>query len=101
MIPLPDAARVDVIISNPAQLPLPQMESENSPFYAGPDGRSMINAIIKEAPDKLTPSGRLLMTHNSMANISKTLHMFESMGCGTVFLPSGQSHFDHLLTGNG
>ena len=80
MIPLPDAARVDVIISNPAQLPLPQMESENSPFYAGPDGRSMINAIIKEAPDKLTPSGRLLMTHNSMANISKTLHMFESMG---------------------
>jgi hypothetical protein len=56
------------------------MERENSPFHAGPDGRSMIEAIIKEAPNKLAPSGRLLMTHNSMANLSKSLHLFESVG---------------------
>jgi SAM-dependent methyltransferase len=37
MIPLPEGERVNVIISNPAQLPLPQMERENSPFYAGPE----------------------------------------------------------------
>ena len=80
MIPLPDGERVNVIISNPAQLPLPQMERENSPFYAGPEGRSMIEAIIKEAPNKLAPSGRLLMTHNSMANLPKSLHLFESVG---------------------
>ena len=80
MISLPDGERVNVIISNPAQLPLPQMERENSPFYAGPEGRSMIDAIIKEAPHKLTPSGRLLMTHNSMANLSKSLHLFDLAG---------------------
>jgi hypothetical protein len=56
------------------------MERENSPFYAGPEGRSMIESIIKEAPNKLTPSGRLLMTHNSMANLPKGLRLFESVG---------------------
>jgi hypothetical protein len=60
------------------------MERENSPFYAGPEGRSMIEAIIKEAPNKLAPSGRVLMTHNSMANLSKSLHLFESMGMHRV-----------------
>ena len=80
MIPLPEGERVNVIISNPAQLPLPQMERENSPFYAGPEGRSMIEAIIKEAPNKLAPSGRLLMTHSSMANLPKSLGLFESVG---------------------
>ena len=40
----------------------------------------MIDAIIKAAPHKLAPSGQLLMTHNSMANLSKSLHLFESMG---------------------
>ena len=78
MVPLPE--RVNVIISNPAQLPLPQIERENSPFYAGPEGRSMIDAIIKEAPHKLVPSGRLLMTHNSMANLSKSLRLFDAIG---------------------
>jgi hypothetical protein len=56
------------------------MERENSPFYAGPEGRSMIDTIVKEAPHKLAASGRLLMTHNSMANLSKTLRLFESIG---------------------
>ena len=80
MVPLPDGETVDVILSNPAQLPLPQMERKNSPFYAGPDGRSMIDAIIREAPDKLTPSGRLLITHSSMANLPETLRLLETLG---------------------
>jgi release factor glutamine methyltransferase len=78
MIPLPDGERVNVILSNPAQLPLPQQERENSPFYAGPEGRFMIDAIINEAPHKLVPSGRLLMTHNSMANLPKSLRLLET-----------------------
>ena len=78
MIPLPNGERVDVILSNPAQLPLPQQERENSPFYAGPEGRVMIDAIIIEAAHKLAPSGRLLMTHNSMANLQKSLHLLEA-----------------------
>jgi methylase of polypeptide subunit release factors len=79
LIPLPNGERVDVILSNPAQLPLPQKERDNSPFYAGPDGRSMIDALIDEAPVRLTPRGRLLMTHNSMANLPKSLRRLESL----------------------
>ena len=80
MLPLPAGKKVDVILSNPAQLPLPQQDRENSPFYAGPDGRSMIDALIVEAPMKLNRSGHLLMTHNSLANLNKTLTMLRSVG---------------------
>ena len=80
MLPLPAGEKVDFILSNPAQLPLPQREWENSPFYAGPDGRSMIDALIREAPMKLNPSGHVLMTHNSLANLRKSLDMFRSNG---------------------
>jgi release factor glutamine methyltransferase len=80
MLPLPAGKKVDVILSNPAQLPLPQQDRENSPFYAGPDGRSMIDALIREAPMKLNSSGWLLMTHNSLANLSKSLIMLKSVG---------------------
>ena len=71
---------VDFILSNPAQLPLPQQERENSPFYAGPEGRLMIDALITEAPMRLNPSGHLLMTHNSLANLRKSLDMLSSIG---------------------
>ena len=80
MLPLPVGEKVDFILSNPAQLPLPQEERENSPFYAGPDGRSMIDALISEAPSKLNPSGHVLMIHNSLANLRKTLDILKSNG---------------------
>jgi release factor glutamine methyltransferase len=80
MVPLPVGERVDVILSNPAQLPLPERESENSPFYAGPEGRAMIDQLIQEAPDKLNSSGRLLMTHNSLANLGKSFDQFAAVG---------------------
>jgi methylase of polypeptide subunit release factors len=80
MLPLPAGENVDFILSNPAQLPLPQQERENSPFYAGPDGRAMIDAIVREAHMKLNPSGHVLMTHNSLANLPKTLEMLKSNG---------------------
>jgi len=84
MLPLPAGENVDCILSNPAQLPLPQQERENSPFYAGPDGRSMIDALVREARMKLNPSGHLLMTHNSLANLRKTLDMLKSNGLARI-----------------
>jgi methylase of polypeptide subunit release factors len=80
LIPLPRGERVDYIISNPAQLPLPQMEIENSPFYAAPDGRAMIDPLITEAASKLAPRGGLLMTHNSLTNLPKSLARIEELG---------------------
>jgi release factor glutamine methyltransferase len=86
MLPLPAGEKVDFILSNPAQLPLPQQERENSPFYAGPDGRSMIDALISEAPTRLNPSGHLLMTHNSLANLRKSVDTIKSIGLQTRIL---------------
>ena len=80
LIPLPRGERIDFIISNPAQLPLPQREIENSPFYAGPDGRAMIDPLIAEAPSKLSSGGGLLMTHNSLSNLAKSLARIEDLG---------------------
>lgn len=84
MIPLPSGETVDVILSNPAQLPLPSQERANSPFYAGPDGRSMIDGIIRDAPRTLARSGFLLLTHNSLANLPKTMSALKSAGMQPV-----------------
>jgi methylase of polypeptide subunit release factors len=80
VIPLSRGERVDYIVSNPAQLPLPHREIENSPFYAGPDGRAMIGPLIEEASSKLAPGGVLLMTHNSLANLPKSLARIGDLG---------------------
>jgi methylase of polypeptide subunit release factors len=42
MLPLPAGASIDVVLCNPAQLPLPQSAKADDPFYAGEDGRQMI-----------------------------------------------------------
>jgi release factor glutamine methyltransferase len=86
ILPLPGNETVDVILSNPAQLPAPHQDQEHSPFYAGPEGRSMIDAIIEEAPKKLRHLGRLLMTHSSRANLPKTVSALEEFGFQTRIL---------------
>ena len=80
MLPLPHGDRLDLIISNPAQLPLPQRAGADSGYYAGEEGRAMIDAIIAEAPSRLKPGGRLLMTHNSLANFPKSLIQLRDAG---------------------
>jgi hypothetical protein len=40
----------------------------------------MIDALITEAAHKLKSSGRLLMTHNSMANLPKSLLLLRTLG---------------------
>jgi ribosomal protein L11 methylase PrmA len=38
MVPLPSGGRVDLILGNPPQLPLPEAETGSSPFHAGTEG---------------------------------------------------------------
>jgi release factor glutamine methyltransferase len=80
MIPLPVGETVDVVISNPAQLPLPRSAEAFSPYYAGIDGRAMIDEVITAAPSKLAPGGRVLMVHNSVTDFPKTLSMMQAVG---------------------
>jgi release factor glutamine methyltransferase len=72
VLPLPDGVTVDYIICNPAQLPMRSTEKANDPFFAGEDGRAMIEPLIAEAPTWLADDGRLLMTHNSLSDLLMT-----------------------------
>ena len=81
MLPLPAGAAIDAVICNPAQLPMPEpLDPATDPFYAGRDGRSMIDAVVRETPQWLVSGGMLLMTHNSMADLPKTFELMTSVG---------------------
>ena len=80
MIPLPAGETVDMVICNPAQLPLPEADRADSPFYAGKDGRLMIEGVIRDTPGRLSPGGRLLMTHNSLADWPASARLMEAQG---------------------
>jgi len=97
MLPLADDETVDMVISNPAQLPLPERERENSPYYAGRDGRSMIDAVIEATPARLAPSGRLLMIHNSLSDLPKSLRLMEAQGLEPRVLAERSLKFRPLI----
>ncbi len=80
MLPLPEGVMVDHIICNPAQLPMRKSEKAGDPFFAGDDGRGMIEGLIRETPAWLAPRGRLLMTHSSVADLPKSIQLMESIG---------------------
>ena len=80
MLPLPEGIMVDHLICNPAQLPMRQPERVDDPFYAGDDGRQMIEGLIREAPAWLSPTGRLLMTHNSLTDLPASMLLMNSVG---------------------
>jgi methylase of polypeptide subunit release factors len=69
MLPLPTGASIDVVLCNPAQLPQPESAQADDPFYAGEDGRQMIEGVIHETPRWLSPTGRLLLIHNSLGYV--------------------------------
>ncbi len=80
MLPLPEGSTIDYIICNPAQLPMRQSDNPNDPFFAGHDGREMIEGVVREAPTWLAPDGRLLMTHNSLCDLSATTCLMDELG---------------------
>jgi release factor glutamine methyltransferase len=84
IIPLPDGETLDVVISNPAQLPLPEPEADSpllrQHYYAGSDGRGMIEEVIRAASTRLAPSGRLFMVHNSVTDFPKSMALMKTLG---------------------
>lgn len=80
MLPLPEGIAVGHIICNPAQLPMRRSGKAGNPFFAGDDGRQMIEGLIRETPAWLPPTGRLLMIHNSLTDLPASLRLMESVG---------------------
>ena len=68
----------DLIICNPPSLPMPApavggAAPASSFYYAGPNGRDFIEALLREAKSHLTLKGRVWLVHTSLANLAKTI----------------------------
>ncbi len=74
--------KFDVIVSNP-------------PFAKGsmPYRRHFIDALIKDAPGRLRPGGRLVFVQSSMADIAKTRAMLEANGFEPHILATSEGPF--------
>ena len=66
----------DVIVSNPPYVPA---ESDELPtrgarraWDAGRDGRVVLDHLLAEAPSRLKPGGRILITHSSLLGLEAT-----------------------------
>ncbi len=81
--------KVDIIISNPAQLPMPSGDND-SPYFAGPDGKNMINSIVEGAATHLETGGQLIMTHKSLTNIQQTIDRLRELGFDIVVNQDGR-----------
>ena len=72
--------KFDYIVCNPASLPQRKDENIKSCYYAGEDGRTMIEKVITQVDSWLEKDGVLLMTHTSLANLEKTFALVKSLG---------------------
>lgn len=68
--------RFDVIVSNPPYVPaetdeLPRRGPQRA-WDAGLDGRVVLDRLLAEAPGRLRPGGRLLITHSSLLGLEPT-----------------------------
>jgi len=78
---IPPNYKFDYIVCNPASLPQRNItENTKSCYYAGEDGRTMIENVINEVGTWLEKDGVLLMTHTSLANLESTLELVRSVG---------------------
>jgi release factor glutamine methyltransferase len=75
--------RFDLIVSNPPYLPSDDPLPARGPgrhTEAGPDGRSLLDELIAQAPAHLRPGGLLLVTHSSVNDEDETLERMRSAG---------------------
>jgi release factor glutamine methyltransferase len=78
-IPLATRDRVDVVICNPASLPMPWAARGAGDYFAGEDGRAMIERVVFGARERLTRRGRLLLVHTSLADLARTERLLNAL----------------------
>ena len=73
----------DLIVANPPYLPssgrLPARGAARH-TEAGPDGRTLLDRLIAQAPRHLAPGGALLVTHSSINGEERTLERMREAG---------------------
>jgi len=67
--------RFDLIVSNPPYIPARPggtPRGQARAWDAGPDGREFLDRICDRVPEHLTPGGRVLLVHSSLARPEET-----------------------------
>jgi release factor glutamine methyltransferase len=76
--------RFDLIVTNPPYVPgrserLPERGIKRA-WYAGTDGRVLVDRICAEAADHLAPGGAILIVHSSVNDEQETVRRLSSAG---------------------
>lgn len=74
--------RVDVITANPPYVPgrTDRPRGAARAWEGGPDGRAVLDRIIRDAPAHLADGGRLLVTHSSLCGEDATHELMTDVG---------------------
>lgn len=100
--------RFDLICTSPPQMPTPpgreRDDAEAAADNGGPDGWALLERVIREAPDYLTPGGRLVFTLFAFLGIERAQTTLRAAGLEPVvvgrepqsFPRIGYERLDHL-----
>jgi release factor glutamine methyltransferase len=72
----------DVIASNPPYVPSDRAEprGRERAWAAGPDGRTVLDRLLREGPERLRPGGALLVVHSDIIGAEETLERLAGAG---------------------
>jgi release factor glutamine methyltransferase len=95
--------RFDVIVTNPPYVPgpserLPERGLERA-WYAGLDGRVLVDRICDEAAAHLAPGGVLLMVHSSVNDEHETVRRLSEAGLHAAVAARERGPLGPLLSG--
>ncbi len=93
----------DVIVSNPPYVPaetdeLPTRGPQRA-WDAGLDGRVVLDRLLAEAPGRLRPGGRLIVTHSSLLGIEATERALRAAGLEVDIPVRRRGPLGPLMTG--
>lgn len=80
--------KFDLIVTNPPQMPTPECKKRNWDSQSladdgGPDGRIIVDHILRDVNDYLEYGGRFFMIHMGTIELKKTIDMLEEAGLKT------------------
>lgn len=91
----------DTIVANPPYVPGADEEPAGAAraWEGGHDGRRFIDRLCAEAPERLSPGGRLLLVHSSLCGERQTLDRLAAGGLSPSVVARRPGQFGPLVAG--
>jgi release factor glutamine methyltransferase len=93
--------RFDLITANPPYLPVPPdspVERGDRAWNAGQNGRDVIDRIIEQLPEHLTPGGTVLLVQSSITGTRETLDHLADVGLEPTIVERRRGPLGKLLS---